>query len=1211
MNIIKCILKNPTLIESKEYYKVQEEYTKEVHNIPVNQIEIFDDLESNKTYDFIKEFNPINNKTYLSIIPPKYIIGNEIEFDIKEIKYVDDRIFFELKSEYLFPLSVRSLPWQKDLDTVKCKIVGYKRGKPVLKNIDLRNNEWIIGETKSFKINGYGKISDRRGIERDGFIIKIKGGYEIKVKTGQWHKPDLWKFDDIKCKIIGLTKNGFPKLVINDKRHPLYNIGETYKFIVKGFEDKVLHSGTKIKVIKLIDKLGFNYEVMSLPNQENKLKTNQDIDCEVVDINSRLNLKQVNIDDPFYFKFEDVINDKSLKRKYFDNYLNDDDEFNLRLKSQYTQRSGFWVLTYCNHILTRIKSELSIRNDLTGVIDVLDLHSNFEEWILNKGILRAINNSDERKLTKRKIHNIIDNNKSEKHVINSILNFEENEFFVKQKEKVDFREIFYFIKHSNFSNIDEIKFLKFISCIKEIDSSNNHYIKRLINYIYKSLSIYKDYLYQDYFILSQNLKEDKKSSIIKYKNWLFIEISLTRFLDLNEETNLLISKFYRLNTYLISNYSINKKLLLNSFYIISNLDKKFEVPINPIEKKIDIDLDKLPENPNEGKTNIKTKKFYLSKITEKYYNGCKLYIDKTTGFLPYRNIYDSRLKNYDRQKIEWETNVEIVLYCDEFNYFTSKQLREESENFYSENLLKDRDPINGMVLIGKIKNITEYGIFVSTEYGDGLVHLSKISYTYFDKSDLPILFKVGEQIPVYVLDDYDNKLNLSLKDLIGTKYQKQYYDLIQFYDVDSLDEIRDDDNETNFIFKMELEKGFIFEQYAVIQNSIEEKIKYIKFSKVFFSNTKNARSYLLNIYIEYFNSLLKLDDLIKDYSFEKYNSFREDIIQIKEKVQLKTLENFPESKNLLFFIDILNLFNSQKEEDIEELFNLTKKSIEENDLLLKAVAKNALANNLIISEIDEVKKEELNNFTLKNLRRIREYISQGVLSVKETIEDKLTKELKEKRIYWSKMINQDEGEKLEFKSTLKTPVPSKEKVRIIKSLNTKLKRQKDPVTIDKIKNKIIQIKEGNKDVKNIEKIILHSTFKTICAFANTKGGTLLLGVSDDKNIFGLKQDYNSFKHGKDRDEFGKYFDEKLKDYFGDSFSSIILDKEFLEFPEGDILIVKVNQSVEEVFLLKNEKGEKEENIYVRNLSSSVKLKGIELSKFIKNRFRKLLLEKYE
>ena len=351
--------------------------------------------------------------------------------------------------------------------------------------------------------------------------------------------------------------------------------------------------------------------------------------------------------------------------------------------------------------------------------------------------------------------------------------------------------------------------------------------------------------------------------------------------------------------------------------------------------------------------------------------------------------------------------------------------------------------------------------------------------------------------------------------------------------------------------------------------------------------------------------------MILNYSFKEYNYFKDYIIQIREKIQIQTLENFPESKNLLFFIDILYFFNSKNEDDLQILFDLTKKPILENDISLKAVAKTVLSNNLIISEINESDDESLDNFTLKNLKRIREYISQGVLSIKDTIEDKLAKELNEKRVYWLKMINEDEGEKLEFKATFVTPVPNNEKKRIIDSLEKELSKQTNEENILKIEEKIRDINEHSKKVKNIDKIIIHSALKTICAFANTNGGYLLLGVSDDKKIFGLEQDYNSFNQDKNRDGFGKYFDSMLKDYFGDSFSSSLLEKEFLKFPDGDILIVKVNKSLEEIFLLKNEEGVQDEIIYVRNLSSSIKLKGIELSKFLKRRYREQLTNNIE
>ena len=51
----------------------------------------------------------------------------------------------------------------------------------------------------------------------------------------------------------------------------------------------------------------------------------------------------------------------------------------------------------------------------------------------------------------------------------------------------------------------------------------------------------------------------------------------------------------------------------------------------------------------------------------------------------------------------------------------------------------------------------------------------------------------------------------------------------------------------------------------------------------------------------------------------------------------------------------------------------------------------------------------------------------------------------------------------------------------------------------------------------------HSILKTINAFQNSAGGTLIIGVEDDGNILGLEDDYNSFNN-KGRDGFLLHFD---------------------------------------------------------------------------------------
>jgi len=1206
MKEVECEIKDIFSIDEKDFYLVQEKETGEKHYVPKNQIDILVKVNYSDYYTFIKEYNPNHNKTYLSLILPKYRLGNEIEFDVINKTTINNTLIFELKSEYSPILTVRGYDWQEEQKKIKCKIVGYKRGRPKLRNIDSRNSNWRIDEIKLFKIKGFGNYIDGKGIEQDAIIIETEKGDEIKVKSGKWHTSSFWTFQDIKCKIIGIAKNGLPKLIVYDNRHPIYKKGSSYKFNVVRFETKILNSGNAIEVIKLSDQTQFMYEVLALPNQCNKLNIGQEIECEVTEINTNLHLKQINVEDPFFYYFKDIIDDKTVKNKYFDKYLNDE---NIKLKSQYIQRSGFWVFTYCNYVLSDIKFNAIQRKDLNELIEIINLHTKFEEWILNKGILQAINEDKDRKQTKTKIQQIISNNQSELKILTYILQFQEEQFFSEQNEKINYKELYYFIKYSNFETINEIQLLNLLkanSNKSNISTESYHYITRLINYITKNISNLKESFQQYYFILSKDLKKKEKQIIKRYINWLILEFELTQIINLTVESNILLAKIYKFYTLLISDFDENKKLLLNAFYVVSNTNEKFKLPIEETDEDLELIIKELPDNPNQGNTIDISKSFYSAHIIEKHYKGYKLFIGDMPGFLPYQNITDPILKGYNENNIDWSINCAITLYCDDFKYFIAKQLETTSENYYSKNNLLDKSIIQDTIVIGTVKSTVNYGIFVSTEYGDGLIHFSKISYDFFNKEDISLLFKKGDKIPVYILNVDDGKLELSLIDLIGTKYEERYYEIIEFFGADRLE--KTEDEESNLDFIIELEKGFIFEQYAVIQNVIENKIKYIRFAKAFFSNTKNARSYLLNIYIEYFTSLIKLDNLINEYSFSKYKSFKTDIVKIKEKVQPKTLESFPESKNLLFFIDILNLFNSQSEEDIELLFNLTRKPIEENDILLKAVAKNALANNLIISEISSENDEELNSFTLKNLKRIREYISQGVLSVKERIEDKLAKELNEKRIYWKKKINQDEGEKLEFKATFITPIPNRDQNRIIENLKKQLKKKQSENDIEKIRNKIDELKNTSKKIKGIDKIIMHSALKTICAFANTYGGYLLLGVSDDKKIFGLEQDYNSFKKDKNRDGFGKYFDAMIKNYFGESFSSSLLEKEFLKFPEGDILIIKVNKSPTEIFLLKDKNGNSNESFYVRNLSSTVKLNGIELAKFIKAKLRSQIQE---
>lgn len=1211
MNIIPCIIKGKLELENGDFYVIEEIVNQNQYYIPSKQIDIISGIKNNSTYNFYIDNNNAEGKPFLNLIHPKYEIGSQHKLTIVDKKTINEKEYFEIKSDYLIPIYIKALPWQNDFREVLCKVRSYKRGIPQFENIDTSHLQWKIGEIKPFEIIGFSDYY-KKDKNVKTVVLKIDDYNTITVNSGKWHKENLWNFKDLYCEVIGFSSMGLPKVVINDNRHPLYKKNEIYTFQINSFKKKLGKDNKEYSVIELSDNTDVKYEVLAIPYQETRLKIGDSINCQVIDINYNLLLKQSNLEDPFYYDFEDIIADnKYLKEKYFLNYLNNDNEQNFKLKSQYEAKSGFWLFTYCNYILKKIRIQCDKRKDLKETLEIIDLHSRIEKWILNKGILKSIKNQEERKLIKLKTQQIILINDSEKKALQYILNFDYSTFFNEQEIKTDFISLYFYLKHLDLNLINNLQVNKILINTLEknidIDSLNYHFLKRIINHIIYSTNVLKSYLQRDYFILNKKISKHEKQKISDYLIWQYNVYLLYKILGEIENANLTLSKIYRFSALLSDNIEDNKSLLLNSFYIVSNINNHFNSNINIDNNIFNININKINKEPN-GKFEIDLNKNHFKiNIFEKQSRGFLATLNNTKGFLPTQNITDNELKHYRSEEIDWSINAEITLSSIEFNYFIAKQIEKDSPNFYSKNNLEYKFAKSGDIIYGTIINTTEYGFFVSTKFGDGLVHISEISSYYFDKNQIQYIFKKGMRLPLYVLNHINDKLQLSLSKLFNTEYEKYYLYSINYLDLDEVE--NETEEEFDFNSKIELEKGYIFESYAILQNSLEEKIKYIKFAKAFFSNTFSARSYLLNIYLNYFESLDKLDSLLKNYSFNDYKNFRNYINLIKEKIQPKTLENFPESKNLIFFIEILSLFNSQNENDIKSLFDITQRPIEEDDFVLKTVAKSALANNLIISELNAEKEEnEINEFTYKNLKRIREYISQGVLSIKETEEDILAKELNEKIKYWLNMISQDEGEKLEFKATLLTPIPDNQKGKIIASLKNQLKKNIDENSKTKIIGKIKEIEDETNNVKGIEKILIYSAFKTICAFANTNGGFLLLGVSDDKKIFGLEQDYNSFTNNQNRDEFGKKFDSLISDYFGDSFSSSYLEKEFLKFPDGDILIIKVNKSVEEVFMLKNEKGEKEESLFVRNLSSTKKLIGIELSKFIKSKLKQQLFD---
>ena len=133
-----------------------------------------------------------------------------------------------------------------------------------------------------------------------------------------------------------------------------------------------------------------------------------------------------------------------------------------------------------------------------------------------------------------------------------------------------------------------------------------------------------------------------------------------------------------------------------------------------------------------------------------------------------------------------------------------------------------------------------------------------------------------------------------------------------------------------------------------------------------------------------------------------------------------------------------------------------------------------------------------------------------------------------------------------------------------------------------------------------EKFIEHSVIKTLAAFLNSAGGTLLIGVADNKSISGLELDFNSFSKADKLDEFQKHFDNLISKTLGNRFQRYLK----VEFPEieGKIICsVTIKEKSEEPVYITNDTGQ--ETFYIRRQASTIDLKPSEAVKYIKEHWK--------
>jgi hypothetical protein len=111
----------------------------------------------------------------------------------------------------------------------------------------------------------------------------------------------------------------------------------------------------------------------------------------------------------------------------------------------------------------------------------------------------------------------------------------------------------------------------------------------------------------------------------------------------------------------------------------------------------------------------------------------------------------------------------------------------------------------------------------------------------------------------------------------------------------------------------------------------------------------------------------------------------------------------------------------------------------------------------------------------------------------------------------------------------------------------------------------------------------YSVIKTVAAFLNSNGGTLLIGVDDDRKAVGLRGDYSLFKKADSRDAFENWLMTQLIEQFGKPAARLIA-LTFHSVGGEDVCRIEVKPSPDPAFV--DEKGGKPAQMYMRTGNSS-------------------------
>ena len=167
------------------------------------------------------------------------------------------------------------------------------------------------------------------------------------------------------------------------------------------------------------------------------------------------------------------------------------------------------------------------------------------------------------------------------------------------------------------------------------------------------------------------------------------------------------------------------------------------------------------EKGNERlKEAFENKEVLKAPVTQILGGGLSVVVDEARVFIPASLVSDTYEKDLSKYK---DQEIEFVI--SEFNPKRRRIIGDRKQLLVAKKLEQQKELFArikiGDVLEGTVKNVTDFGAFIDLGGADGLLHISEMSWGRVESPKK--VFKVGDQVRVFIKDINENKIALSMK----------------------------------------------------------------------------------------------------------------------------------------------------------------------------------------------------------------------------------------------------------------------------------------------------------------------------------------------------------------------------------------------------------------------------------------------------------------